>query len=450
MNDGSVDNRLAHMDQVSFLALRTLGYGTLVQVTWIYSRPVDLDGLRRFHRNLGDGLLGRRIERSPLPFARDRWVASGGPADVEVAETPRPRDEVTAWAYERACLPVDPESGPGWHLGVLPLVGNGSAVSLVVSHTLVDGLGLGQAVADAVKGHTLNLGYPLPDSRTLRQALLQDGRQTLASSPEIARALATMVRLARQGRRDLASSIAAAPPAPRRSRDEQPVAVPTLAAYVDLEQWDARAKEAGGSSNSLFAGFASRLGVRMGRTLDDGSVTLAFPVSERVDGDTRGNALTFAAITVDPAGAASDLSEIRAELRKALTGLAANSNEMLATLPLTSMTPKWLARRLVGVGLGSSGLPIGCSNLGQLDPLANRPDGTDADYVYGRLIEPGITKGALDRIGGQLFVASGRAPGKVFITVVAYRPGENNSPTELRALVSQTFAEFRLEPEIDC
>jgi hypothetical protein len=70
------------MDQVSFLALRTLGYGTLAQVTWLYNRPVNVEGLRRFHHNLGHGLLGRRIERSPLPFARDRWVVSRGPDDI--------------------------------------------------------------------------------------------------------------------------------------------------------------------------------------------------------------------------------------------------------------------------------------------------------------------------------------------------------------------------------
>jgi hypothetical protein len=100
--------------------------------------------------------------------------------------------------------------------------------------------------------------------------------------------------------------------------------------------------------------------------------------------------------------------------------------------------------------LGSSVLPIGCSNLGQLDPAANRPDGTDADYACGRLIEPGVTKGALDRIGGQLFVASGRAPSSVFLTVVAYRPNHSNSPKELREIVSRTLAEFDLTADIDC
>src|SRR3954469_6536330 len=67
LNMADVDSTLAYIDQGSFLGLRALGRGPLAQYAWIYERQVDLDGLRRFHHNLGRGLLGRRIERSPLP-----------------------------------------------------------------------------------------------------------------------------------------------------------------------------------------------------------------------------------------------------------------------------------------------------------------------------------------------------------------------------------------------
>jgi hypothetical protein len=338
--------------------------------------------------------------------------------------------------------------GPGWHIGLLPLDDNGTAISLVASHTLVDGLGLCQAIADAVEGRMHDMGYPPPGSRTRRRALLEDGRQTIASTPELARALAATVQLARQGRRDLASSIAGAPPAPRRMGEDTPVQVPALSAYVDLAQWDSCAKRLGGTSNSLLAGFAARLGLRLGRQLDDRSVTLAFPVGERIEGDTRGNALTFASVKIDPTQVASDLVEIRTQLKQAFTELGAGAYEMLAPLPLASMTPKWLARRLVRVGLGAAALPIGCSSLGQLDPAVIRPDGSDADYTHGRLIEPGVSKRALEAMGGQLFVVSGRTPGKLFISVVAYRSGQQNSPEALREMVSQTFAEFGLAAEI--
>jgi len=436
------------MDQASFLGLRALGNRALAQWSWIYNRPVNVDGLRRFHRNLGYGLLGRRVERSPLPFARDRWVFSRGPEDVEIAETPRRRADVSAWTYERACLPLDPEWGPSWHLGALPLEDGGTAVSLVVSHTLADGLGFFQAITDAANGRTRYLGYPRPGSRTRGRALVQDGWQTIASAPELARALAATARVARHRRKDLAASITSAPPSPRVAGDDQPVAVPSLTAYVDLAEWDARAKSIGGNGNTLLAGFAGRLGVRMGRICDDGTVTLSLPISDRTENDTRGNALTFPVVSVDPTYLSSDLGGIRVKVKQALADLAETSEELLAPLALTSMTPKWVARRAAGMGLGTAGLPIGCSNVGDLDPAVNRPDGSDADYTAGRLIEPGINKRTLERMGGQLYVVSGRVRGKIWFSINAYVAGRTNSQDALHEVTSRTFAEFDLAAEI--
>jgi hypothetical protein len=436
------------MDQASFLALRALGHGALLQSIWIYNRPVNVDGLRRFNRGLGYGLLGRRVERSPLPFARDRWVAHREAEDIEIAETPRPRVDLTAWLFERACLPLDPEYGPCWHIGVLPFEDGGTVVCLTVSHTLVDGRGIVQAIADAAGDRTRNPGYPDPGSRAYRQALLEDAWQTIASAPELARAVAATVRIGRRQRKEVAASIASAPPSPRTEDKDNPVVVPSLTAYVDLAEWNERAKGLGGNSLFLLAGFAARLGVRMGRVRADGSVTLSFPMSDRTENDTRGNALVFLFAPVDPTRLSSDLREIRVKIRQALAGLSATSGEMLGPLPLTSFTPKWVARKAVGMGLGAASLPIGCSYVGDLHPQANRADGTDADYMHGRLIEPGISKRTLERIGGQLFVVSGRVHGKTWIVVSAYLTGRTNSQVALREDLSRTFAEFNLTAEI--
>jgi hypothetical protein len=436
------------MDQASFLGLRALGYGALVQFTWIYNRPVNFDGLRRFHSNLGYGLMGRRVERSPLPFARDRWVHSRGPEDIDIAATPRPRAEVGAWTYERACLPIDPEWGPNFHIGVLPLDDGGTAITLVSSHTIVDGQGCLEAMADAANGRTRYLGYPRPRSRTRGRALLQDARQTVASVPELGRALAATVRLARDSRQDVASSFSSAPPRPRDAADHQPLVVPFLSALVDVAEWDARAKSLGGNGYTLLAGFAARLGVRMGRVCDDGTVTLSVPISDRTENDTRGNALMFSVASVDPTHLSSDLSDVRLNLKQAIAELAENADKLLAPLPLTSMTPKWVARRAAGVGLGAAANPVGCSNLGDHDPAVNRPDGTEADLTFGRLVEPGVNERALERIGGQLFVVSGRLHGKIWISVNAYLVGRTNSQDALRAAVADTFAEFDLAAEI--
>ena len=436
------------MDQASFLGLRALGYGAHVQFNWIYNRPANIHGLRRFHRNLGYGLLGRLVEPSPLPFARDRWVLARGPEDIEVCETPRPRADLNTWLHERACLPLDPEYGPGWHTGVLPLEDGGTAVCLTTSHTLVDGLGILQAISDAATGRTRHLGYPHPGSRRRGRAALQDARQTIASTPELARAIAATARIARHRRRDVVASMASAPPSPRRAGHSPPLVVPYLTAYVDLAEWDACAKSVGGNSFTLLAGFAGRLGARMGRVCDDGTVTLSFPVSDRTEDDTRGNAVVFPTISVDPAHLSCDLGEVRLKFKQAFADLTEITEELLGPLPLASLAPKWVARRAAGMGLGAAGLPIGCSNVGDIPPATNRPDGTEADYASGRLIEPGASARALERIGGQLFVASGRVHGKIFLAINAYLAGRTNSQAALREDVSRTFDEFGLTAEI--
>ena len=445
-----MDNRLAHTDQASFLGLRALAYGALVQFNWIYNRPVNIEGLRRFHRNLGYGLLGRRVERSPLPFARDRWVVSRGPEDLDIAEAPRPRAEVSAWLLERACLPLDPEYGPSWHLGALALEDGGTAISLVTSHTIVDGLGLLQAITDAANGRTRNLGYPNPRSRTRARAVLEDALQTIESAPELARAVRATARVARKRRKEVAASITSAPPSARLVGGDEPAVLPTLTVYIDAAEWDACAKSAGGNNFTLFAGFAGRLGVRMGRVCADGTVTLSFPISERTADDTRGNALVFPTVSFDPTHLSSNLEEVRLKFKQTFADLAEVTEELLAPLPLTSLTPRWVARRAAGMGLGSAAFPIGCSNVGVLDPAVNRPDGSAADYASGRLIEPGISKRTLERIGGQLFLVSGRGHGKLWICINAYLAGRTNSLDALRGDTERTLAEFGLTAEIHC
>ncbi|MGV7608844.1 fatty-acid--AMP ligase [Mycobacterium kansasii] len=446
----TVDNRLAYLDQAAFLGLRA-GHVSLLQVTWIYDRAVDVDGLRRFHRNLGRGLLGRRIERSPVPFARDHWVLAPAPAEIDFAATPRRRADLGAWVDERARLPIDPEWGPAWHLGVLPLEDGGTAISLVASHAVVDAIAFGQAIVDAAEGRTRDLGYLPAGSRTLRRALRADLRQTVEELPDVVHAVGGVVRRLRRDREEFRSSIKAAPPSRRTPGGDQTVEVPAVTACIDLAEWDACAKRLGANSNSLVGGVACRLAVRAGRVQDDGTVTLRFVVSLRTEGDTRGNALTAVDVAVDPEHAARNLGEMHAKITRAvLEAMEDSDNELLAPLPLAAVTPTWVARRLLGMAAGGPGLPVTCSNVGDLPPAANRPDGTDADSSYMRQIEPNITRNELEGTGGRMLLSSGRSRGKMRIGVSAYIVGRSNTTDELRELVSHTLAEFDLNAEIDC
>ena len=165
---------------------------------------------------------------------------------------------------------------------------------------------------------------------------------------------------------------------------------------------------------------------RAGRVTADGFVTLALPVNERADGDTRANAITAVDITVDPAAATTDLREIRAAIKQALIRRQEVPDERWALLPLTPLLPQWLIRRMAGVALGGA-TTSGSSNLGALNPAANRPDGTDADYFAMRTLYPGVTKATLHRTGGLLGLLSGRVHGQVFVSVLGYQPGRPNT-----------------------
>ena len=283
--DARPDNRLAFVDHALFAQHAATGRKLVIQCVWIYEHPIDLDGVRGFNRRLGNGLLGRRIERSPLPFARHRWVSGRVPSDIDIAKCARPRAELSDWADERSQLPIDPEWGPGWHLGVLPLTDGSTAVSLVVSHYLIDGFGLALTIAEAILGNTRDLGYPPPHSRTRLRAVAQDARQTAQDAPEVARALVAAAKLARGRRIGIAQSPASRPVALRGGDGEDIVVQPVITIHVDLDDWDARAKALGGTSKTLVAGFAAKLGQQMGRRrAGDGAVTLLLPISERTAG----------------------------------------------------------------------------------------------------------------------------------------------------------------------
>lgn len=66
------DNRLELLDQAFFDSHHAASQHEVMQVVYIYADGIDLDAVRRFHHHLSRGLMGRLIERSPLPFGRHR------------------------------------------------------------------------------------------------------------------------------------------------------------------------------------------------------------------------------------------------------------------------------------------------------------------------------------------------------------------------------------------
>lgn len=441
-----LDNRLSFFDQATFLSLRATGRAQLAQIVWLYEHPVDIDELRRFHLRGGNGLLGRRIERSPLPFGRHRWVSvDGPPCELEIAERARPRAELSDWVDERAQVPIDPESGHGWHMAVLPLTDGSTAVSAVISHCLADGIGGMLTVFEAVTGNVRDFGYPPPHSRTRWRAVLSDARETVQGIPEVARALGGATKLLFDRRRDIGRPVASRSTMPLAERDERNIVIPAATVYIDLDDWDARANALGGTSYSLYAGVAAKLGERLGRRRsDDGTVTLLIPISDRTPQDTRAIAMSYVKVSVDPARVTTDLSGVRVDIRQAMKSARETPDQTLQLLALTPFIPKRAVKRGADLLFGFADSPVLCSNLGELDHAISCVDGTAAEYVMLRGVDQNVTRQYIESAGGQLVVVGGRLVGKMSISIVAHQPGGKNTKQELRELVAHTLSEFDL------
>jgi hypothetical protein len=338
-------------------------------------------------------------------------------------------------------------------MGVLPLTDGSTVVSLVGSHCLGDGGAALLTVFDAVRGHRRDLGYATPKSRTRREALVADARQTLGDLPELGRTLVAAVKFLGRRRKDQklatpATPVAPGQPAPNRLEGvdlDATVVAPAVSAFVTIEEWDARAAALGGNSHSLLAGVAGRLAVHQGRELAaDGTAGLIVPINDRTLEDDRANAVTLAHVRVDPTTVTKDLSDTRAAIRDALKVMREEPDETFALLPLTPFIPKVAVRQTADLAFGFTEQPVSCSNVGDLPTEVACADGTQAAHVMLRGVDRQITRRVLEERNGLLTVVSGRVAGQVTITVVGYQPGGENTKAGLRERLVQTLAEFEL------
>ncbi|CDO90625.1 hypothetical protein AWC29_24530 [Mycobacterium triplex] len=445
-----MSNLLDLADQTLFLGERATATTSVLQCIWVYDRAIDIDGLRRFHHHLGRGRLSRRIERSPLPFGRHRWVTPSDRPSLEIAATPRPRDEIDAWLQTQARHRPDAEHGPGWHLALLPLTDGGAVLSFVVTHCLTDGVGLCEALADAACGRDDAISWPPAAARRRWQAVREDIRQTVGDTPDMGRAALGAARMARQANGAAArmarqANGAAAPTSKKRppSGPDHGITLPMAMLFFDAEEWDARAQALGGTSNALLVGLAAHLAQRVGRVAADGSVNVGMPLNERTPGDVRANAVVNVDVTVKPAAATTGLGEIRAAIKQALIRNQDLPDERWALLPLIPLIPKPVFRRLISMVTGGATTVVS-SNLGAINPAANRPDGTDADRFAMKSLYPGVTAATMSRTNGALALLSGRVNGQVFVSFLAYELGRHNSNDELAQYISSALNEFSL------
>ena len=450
--DAKSDDRLVLPDQAFYDAHRAAGQKEVMQVGWVYERAVDLDGLKRLHQHLGHGLLGRLIERSPLPFGRHRWVYDPRPAPMDVATSARSRADLDDWFDDCTQLPLDPGSGPGWRLCVVPLTDGSSAASLVLSHYVIDGIGAALAVTEAALGLERDLGYSPPRSRTRLHAAVHDARETVRDAPAVGRALVAAVKEARRRQQDTdRSGPSRATAVPAGSVDDA-VSAPKVVLRVRLDEWQARAETLGGTTGTLAAALTAKLDERMGRRHGDSDdVALLLTVNDRTSqDDARAVAVSFARVRIDPTDVTTDLRGARAAIKAGLKTAGDPPAEDPQLVELTPFTPGWAWRHLVDYALNDPANPALCTNLGDTGPAAIRPDGTLCDAIFARGTSQHLTQRWLERMGGQLLVYFGTAAelNQVSLCVQAYHPDSVTTRAALRELVAQTLADFGLTGEM--
>jgi hypothetical protein len=228
--------------------------------------------------------------------------------------------------------------------------------------------------------------------------------------------------------------------------------VPGVTISIDLGNWDARAKALGGTSNTLAAALTAKIGGRIGRRHDgDGAVTVQLVTSERTDGDPRAMAVSIAPVSIDPTGVTTDLSDARADIKQALKTRRETPDDSLQLAPLIPFTPKRTWKRGVDAALSDPDRPVVYSNLGDVGSIVSLLDGTHCEYAFARGTRQHVTRQWLERTGGQMQLLSFRLPlrGKIFIHVLAYQPGAENTKLSLRELVGRALAEFDLTGLID-
>jgi hypothetical protein len=447
------DNRLVLMDQAFYAGHRAARQKEVMQVGWVYQRTVDIEGLERFRDKLSQGMMGRLIERSPLPFGRWRWVSDPKPAALDIVTNPRPRNELVDWFDECTQLPIDPESGPGWRISVVPLSDGSTAISLVLSHYVIDGIGAAVAVTQALLDMPVDLGYPPRRSRSRLQALVQDARDTVREAPAVGRALLAALREARRRQQDIVHSQAQASlSAPPTSGADELVIVPTAWVRIRLDEWNARAEAMGGTTSALAAAFTARLDRHMGRLHGDADdVRMLLTVNTRTMEDARAVAVSFVRVGNDPTAATTDLTAARAVIKQALKDAKDDPDETGDLVALTPFTPKRAWKHMVDYALSDPEQPAVCSNLGDTGPAAIRPDGTLCDLVFARGASQNVTRGSLERTGSllQVFVGTSMEINQVGVSIRGYQPGSVTIKAELRELAERTLTEFGLTGEID-
>ncbi|RDI60341.1 hypothetical protein [Nocardia pseudobrasiliensis] len=423
--------RLDDVDCVSARGHAAIGGAMAIQAVWLYDRAVDMAGLAEFHAALRDGKLGRAVAAAVIPAAGDRWTARAEIAPVEVAPAAIARGELEEWIAEQARAELRTYGGPAWRLAVARLDDGGSVVSLLVSHTIVDGRGLCDAVLAAVARERTEFHYRSDEFGATRR-LFAD---LAAAAKRVGPALTAVVLGARlAAARRAQPAIDAAP--------EPGFRVPTLDVKVPARLWRAAAAARGGTATTLAVAVMAEIAAAAGRVDDQGTVRMMMPVSTRVEDDHRANAL--GSIEFEVGDVPDDLAPLRALMKEKLSAAAAAGQAPPPVFPVAVALPRGLYGVLARQAATDSTRTV-CSNLGELDPRMVDIDGSAATSLRIGLINQSLTSRAVVAgRGGTLYGLFFECGDRISLQINAFHPPALENLEQLTEAVHRVLARYQL------
>lgn len=438
--------RVAGGDEAYLLAEELFGLNAPMHFVWVFDRDPGVPAVQQLRARLAAGSIHRAVRRTRVPMARHRWVRSHLPAVG--SDTDRiGDDEVGTWAdahvRDTTLRPID---GAGWQLDSALTSDGRRVVSLLVSHMIADGQGVYRALAAAHAGNSGALPDPVSarGARAVTEDVVDAGRQLAAAASSLRIVL-------REAWRNRGSTTAPAPtsPVPSAPRPVPSDGPETTLAIVNVDrgQWHARAREHGGTANSLFtallAGVVQRSGYPTGPEL-----RVCIAVDNRAgEPDERANASGGVWIRLsDRVDAPGPLGGIRALSKQAFVEYAQSGAEQVADnlQPIVRLLPRRLIARMMA---GIAGPDTTVSNLGVAPETALGLGGVHANSFAIRALMQGMPA-ERRRIQGPAIAAwAVEYDERITLTFFGIHPDHFGDPELVRKLIAEQLSSWRLDHE---
>ncbi|MGN7132066.1 hypothetical protein ACTHQY_02210 [Rhodococcoides corynebacterioides] len=450
-------DRVAGADESYDLAERLFGWTAPIQFAWVLRDDPGHDAVVDWATALAHGGFGRRIVRTRVPVARDRWVRSDRPPTVYAEPTVVDEDAVGAWLDRRLRdVELDPAAGRGFTVEYAHTRSGRVVLTLLVSHMIADGHAVHDALRDARRSVENRLGsvrgLPTASEVSGWSGVRGDLADAASQVPAIVRATAVIARAgvrAVLGRSAAAAPVSDAPegvgaavdrPAPPQ-RDAD-----TTLAVVDIprEQWEARAAALGGTPNSLFTAVLTSVLRGTGHVMPPGGTRVCIAVDTRSDGDDRANASGGVWIRLaGPVGPDTGLATIRRSSKEAFARYAVTDDAVVDHLQA-------IARLLPDVVLGRlmkaiPGPDVTVSNLGAAPGDSMAPLGAPAERFAIRAVMQGRSAADRRAQGPALAAWSVQYADTVTVTVFGIHPDLVGDTAGLRNTLSSELTRWGLD-----